>query len=159
MTDMYLKIPGIQGDVTEKSHKGWIAIQSFEFDVEKPLAMLVGRSSNRYSTAPRFSEVSFTKFRDMASPLLLSKVLSNGVLNEVQIDVVTTGKDLSTIESYLFKNVMLSRFRPSQQGIAATEVGQMNYTQLEMSYTARNAQNKLMSPMRTGYNLETAEVC
>lgn len=160
MANIYLHLPGIAGNVSAKGYQNWIALISFQFHIGKNLAMQVGRKNDRYSARPHFSEMEVVKYRDIASPLIFSRLLDNTVLDQVEIHKVMTGSNnLEATEKYMLKDVVISRFESAAGEIADSEVLNFNFTQIELSYSGRNAANKMTSPLRAGYNLETAEVC
>lgn len=159
MGNIYLHIPGIAGNVSAKGYQNWIALTSLQFYIGKNLMMQVGRQNDRYGARPHFSEIEVVKYRDIASPLIFSRLLDNTVLDQVEIHKVMTGDSVEATEKYVLKNVVISRFEPYVGQIADSEILNFNFTQLEMSYSGRNSANKLTSPLRSGYNLETAEVC
>lgn len=157
MSHIYLKILGIAGNVSAKSYENWIAVNHFEFKTVKHLAMLVGRQADRFGARAAFSEFHIMKKRDVASPLLFSHLLSNRVFDQMEIHKITTANTLTSTEKYLLSDVIISHFEASSSG--DFELIQLNYTKFEMSYTGRNSANKLGSPLRSGYDLPSAELC
>jgi type VI secretion system secreted protein Hcp len=54
---IYVQYAGIKGNVTEKGHTDWVAVNSFQFGVGRGIGSPVGKAANRESSAPSISEV------------------------------------------------------------------------------------------------------
>ena len=65
MTTIYMKYEGVCGEVTEKSHKGWVELRTFEFGVGASRT-IKGPTSSAAKGEP-VSEATITKQRDSTS--------------------------------------------------------------------------------------------
>ncbi|GHC69482.1 Hcp family type VI secretion system effector [Limoniibacter endophyticus] len=153
---IYLKIPGITGDVTEQAHKGWIEINNFQLGIHRYIHTEVGRASNREGAHAHVDEITFNKVVDSASPQLAQKALKGGNGDTVQIHFVNVD---GTYEEFTLTNALISNFvKQSADGTSSQEHISLNFTKIEMSYTPRTADNANGSKVRTTYNLEDAKV-
>ena len=69
---IYMKIDKIPGNVTDKKHKGWIELESFNLGVHCPSVMLTGKMTDRQFSLPEFTAPMFTKKLDGSSGALRS---------------------------------------------------------------------------------------
>ncbi len=67
---LYMKIPGIKGDVTAKVYEGWIALGSVGFDVNNTIEMPGFYAREGVGACPQLSEFLLGKTLDSATPLL-----------------------------------------------------------------------------------------
>jgi len=156
---VFLKINGVQGDVTAQGHEGAIAISSFQHQYEQKVSMPVGRPHDRVRSQPEFSQVILTKNMDRSTNALLNYAYSGKVIPQVECHVAMTGDKLSSVAKYVFKNAIISRYDTvvGSHGTPVETIA-LHFTKMETTYLGRNEQNQISTPQVTGYNLETAEV-
>ena len=154
---IFMRIQGIQGNVTAIGHEGTIAIHSMHYVFLQPVSMPVGCPQNRVRSRPEFSEVVLTKSTDDATSSLLSIAYAGKPLSNVQCKVVVTGDDLSALVNYQFSNVIISRYETSVgAGGGPVETVGMQFTRIQINYQGRDRHHKPCSPRVVGYDLETA---
>ena len=81
----------IKGNVTEDGHKGWIALNGFEWGVGRDIASPTGSGANREGSAPSVTVLTISKSSDSASNSLLREALK-GQGAHVVIDFCKTEK-------------------------------------------------------------------
>lgn len=156
---IYMKIDGLDGAVTSKGHENWIQLDSFNAGVNRHVTTEVGRVVNRDASVPSFSEVLVTKRPDKSSPLLFEKACLGNAIPEVLIDICATDSDLKPYSQYRLSKVIISRYHDQSQGQAHSgrELLHLNFVQIEKTFTARDIDNKPLSPVTAGYDLQAAE--
>ncbi len=71
MATMYMKVDGIDGNITAKGHEKWIEIYEFSYAVGRGISSSSpGNQSDREAGTPSFTEVSIRKAVDETSPKL-----------------------------------------------------------------------------------------
>jgi type VI secretion system secreted protein Hcp len=84
--DMFLKMDGIAGESTDEKHKGEIEILSFGWDIAPRSGDLVGRTAKVCA-----HDISFVKYVDKASPLLVSNAIVGTVIPKATLSVRKAG--------------------------------------------------------------------
>jgi type VI secretion system secreted protein Hcp len=108
--DMFINIDGIKGEATDSKHKGEIDILSWSWGASNSGTMQSPGTGGGAGKA-NFNDLSFTKFLDLASPMLL-KACSTGEHIKKSVLVVRKagGKDpldylIITLEDCLISSV------------------------------------------------------
>lgn len=156
---IYMKIDGLDGSVTSKGHENWIELETFSTGLARHVSTEVGRVVNREGSVPHFSEVQISKRADKSSQLLFEKACKGAALPQVLIDICATDSDLKPYSQYKFSKVILSHYNDSAfgQDHGSIEYIMLNFTQIEKTFTPRDIDNKPLSPVTAGYNLQRAE--
>ena len=167
MTTIYMKVDGIEGNVTAKGHENWIGLKSANFDVKRHLSTDPGRISDREGTRPSISEVTITKIMDKSSPLLFGESCVGKAKSEVQIDICQTDSShLNTYAQLTLNNVIISGYEldanhsKKEQNTSAHQYPQekitLSFDKIELRYTPYNDKNEPESPIPSGYDLKQA---
>lgn len=90
--DMFLKIDGIDGEVTAAAHKGWIDIQSWSWGVSQTAGIGAGGGA---ATGRLTGHVSIVKRIDKATPLLFQRCSDGSVLPLVTVELARGGGGLT----------------------------------------------------------------
>jgi len=156
---IYLKIPGINGNVTAEGFQNTIECATFSHGASRAIHTQTGRAQNREYHHPSFHDVLITKSLDKASPLLFQHFCEGKTIPQLEIHQTQSANNTVTYLKYVLHNVMISsRSIASQQGTDPIESIQFNYTKIEETYTPRDSSNQLTSPVTSGYDLEQAAV-
>ena len=153
---IYMKFPGVTGDVTETKHTTWVELKSFEWGVGRIISSSVGSSAERESSAPSISEVVVSKDNDVATGKLMQEALSgNGKL--VQIDFTRTYKDQQEIYLTLeLTNTIISGCAHSSSGDRPTETISLNFTKVQFTTNQMKPDGTQGDPDHVIYDLSTA---
>ena len=165
----YMKIDGIDGNVTAKGLEKTIELKSANFSVKRNMNTKPGATADREGTKPSVSEMVITKEVDSASPRLFGDATVGTTIPTVTISFVNTGKDLAEYHSVILKDVLVSGYELTHNDAASsasegeptnakpTERVSFNYTNIEVKNTPYSKDHKAGSPVSVGYNLETAQ--
>ena len=153
---IYMKIDGIDGNVSAKGHEKWIEISSAQFGLGRSIPMAVGTVSNREASHPSFSEVTMTKAMDDASPYLFQEACT-GTAKNVLVHVTKTGANaLDNIVEYTLEKSMLSSYSISTDGDKPIETISCSYTKIEMKYIQWSEDHTQSSQIPVSYDLGSA---
>ena len=104
----YIKFEGIDGESQSEGHEKWSEIESFRFEVARPVGGTTGIS--RESGKPALGDVTVVKLLDKSSVPLLNAACTSEVIDTVQIHL-TGPSEASTCDSTFYicemKNVMI----------------------------------------------------
>ena len=163
---IYMKIDGIDGDVTAKGHENWIALQSLDFDVKRLLSTDPGRIADREGTRPSISEVTLTKKMDKSSPLIFGEACVGKAKSTVKIDICQTDSNLSPYAQLTLNNVIVSGYQLDATNAGSpnnttehpypVEKATLSFDKIELRYTPYDGQNQAQSPIPAGYDLKQA---
>ncbi|QCN99569.1 type VI secretion system tube protein Hcp (plasmid) [Azospirillum argentinense] len=155
---IYVKYEGIEGDVTHEAHKKWVDVNSMQFGVGRTISTPTGRASNREASSPAISEITLTRDLDKSSTKWFQESVSGSKGKAVQIDLVATGNPGETYMTYKLENVLVSGYSIAANGSGRpTETISLNFTKIEIAYTARDTDNTGAAANRGSYDLATAK--
>ena len=156
----YMKINGIDGDVTARGHENWIELKTIDFSVTRSISTEPGRIADREGTRPLVSEIHLTKKMDKSSPLIFSEACVGKAKPEVLIDICQTSDSLSPYTQLTLNNVIVSSYEmkldPDTSGPYPYEHVRLSYDKIELKYTPYGPDNKPESPIPAGYDLRQA---
>lgn len=150
--DMYLKIPEIPGEAQAEDHKDEIEIYSFSLGaVNTGSTHTGGGGAGKVS----FSDISFTKPLDKASPLLYLDCAKGRHFPKVFLYVRKSGERPTDYYVITLSDVLISSFQTSGAagGDRPTESLSLNFTKIEFSYARQKPDGSLEEPVRTGWDI------
>lgn len=155
---LYMKMDGINGNVTTKGHEGWIDIKSARFSCHRQIKLDVGHGADRETSIPHFNEVVITKHTDISSADLFTHMLKGDAIPTVTLDVCNTADEVSAYVQYHLSDVMISQLNDFIPGASCQplETLSLHYTSIEKRFTPKDHANQAQSPKSAGYNLITA---
>ena len=158
MDDMaiYLKIDGIEGDVTARGHEGWIECSSIQWGVDRGIQSTTETTQQRKPSAPNVSDVTVTTRMNKTTPLLFIEACV-GKPRSVNIDLVQIGEYLQTYMSYKLNSSLITGYSMSTNGDTPMESVSINFTRIEMKYTPYDSSHRAQSPISAGYDISAGK--
>jgi type VI secretion system secreted protein Hcp len=154
---IFMKIPGIDGDVVAKGHEKEIQLTAFQFGVSNPVTSSSGGGAG--SGKVSISDIAVTKIMDKSSPLLFKNIVTGAHIPQVDIYFVKTGSSgLQTYAHYTLKNVILSSYSVSSGGDIPSESVSINFAQIQFEFTPTNPDGSLGTPITAGWDLSLNKV-
>ena len=154
---IYMKIDGINGEVTAKGHEKWIDVTSMQWGVGRSIASAIGSSMNREASKPSISEVNVTKPMDQSSPYLFTEAVV-GKGKKVQIHLCTAGKSLTAYMEYELEDCMISGYSVSGSGDDRPhESLSLSFTKLTMTFIEQDKDGNPTNRIPAVYNMVTGE--
>jgi type VI secretion system secreted protein Hcp len=158
MSNIYMQMKNIEGNVTTANYKGWIELENVEFGIQRELKTRVGMASDRAAITPVFSEVSISKMIDQASNELMLKSCGDKALPEVDIHFCKSDKDSSPFMKIKLSNVMIGRYHTNAaKDTVPYETLTLSFTKIQRTYLGRDGSGSTLSPDVAGYDLEKAQ--
>jgi type VI secretion system secreted protein Hcp len=158
MSNIFMQIQGVEGNVTAPNYKGWIELDGFDFGVERNVSTKVGQMSDREGTTPRFSEVEIIKRLDKASNDLFTKTCGSKAIPQVNIHICSTDSLLTPYAKYALSDVIISAHNTSAAAeTVPQELLSLSYAKIERTYITRDKANKNLAPDTVGYDLVSAQ--
>jgi type VI secretion system secreted protein Hcp len=159
MATMYMKVDGIDGNITAKGHEKWIEILDCSFGVGRGISSTSpGNQSDREAGVPSFTEVSVSKLVDETSPKLFLEACI-GKAKKVLINFCQTGDTVKNYLEFTLTDVLISGYSfQSESGEGhPTESLTFNFSKIEKKYTPYNDKHEPGSPIPAGYDLIAAQ--
>ena len=151
---IYLKIDGVEGDVTESTHKNWVECDSMNWNVSRTLSTKTGQGKDRESTSPHISEIKLTTKMDKTSPVFFSEACVGQGKTAIIHLVQTSPNGVETFMEYTLTNTLVSGYsvsvdednRPKEEII-------LNFTKIEMKYTPWDEAHRPEGSVPAGYDI------
>lgn len=153
---IYLQIDGIQGDATHEAHRKWTDIVALHWDVARQMNTSAGSAANREASEPTISEVVLTKVSDSSSAKLFQEACTGRTGKTAKIHLVTTGNPGDTYIEYILTNTLIANYSVHSSGDRPLETIRLNFTKMDVKYTAYDEKHQPQSPMIASYDLATA---
>lgn len=153
---IYLQLPKIQGNVSDKNHQHWIKLEFANVGGQRHVGMPVGESSGRIHSRVGFSEMQCHKELDQATALIFQHYCSGKVMPKVIMEMTDSQ---GTYLKYELHDVLISSHHVGMDNQQyPVEHFNLNYRTMEMTITPRDASHKAGAPVRAGFDLEKAVV-
>src|SRR5262249_49890033 len=128
----------IEGAVKTGQHKGWINVDSFQLGVGRSITSS-GKGSDRDTSNPSFSEATFSRGSDKASPELFAQAIYGKSLGPATIDFVNVGGPDEPEKVYLqfeLGDAIVSSYSISSGGDRPTESFSLNFVKIRKKFVA-----------------------
>jgi type VI secretion system secreted protein Hcp len=152
----------VKGEVTETAHAGWLGIDSASFGVGRSTNVEVGSGQEkRHRDQPTISDLQISRTYDKASPALFNQAVVGEPAN-ILIDFLEPAKGPDKPpELYLqisLRNCLISNYSIGGGGGGCSESFSLNFTAINIEYTAYDDKDKAISPKAKGmFDLVTAK--
>jgi type VI secretion system secreted protein Hcp len=153
--DAFIKIDGIEGESMDERHAGWIEIQSYDLDINQPVARTASSAGGAGAERADFSPFGFTKLLDKASPNLALACADGTHFDTIVVELCRAGGDKVRFMRYTFADCVINGFNTSaDKGFPEDDVSFV-YGKVEWCYTRQNrAGGHAAGNMVCAWNLE-----
>ncbi len=136
--DMFIKIGDIKGESQDDKHKGEIDVLSWSWGMSNS-GTVVG-SGGAGAGKANFQDLSFTKYIDKSSPVLMQKVANGQHIDEAKLTLQKVGSTPLEFETIILKNVLVTSLSTGGSGgeDRLTENISLNYAEIKVIYTQQN---------------------
>jgi type VI secretion system secreted protein Hcp len=129
----FLRLDGLPGLSTDKTHSGWIQVSSFQWGVCRSTAAASGAGAGKAA----ISEIVVTKTQDSASPKLMQACANGSHFKPVTLDLARPDKQAYYLIT--LTDVVISGYATSSGGDRPTESFTLNFSKVEVKYTPQLA--------------------
>lgn len=152
-SDYLLVLDGIPGESADAQRPQSIEIQSFSFGASNSATVIGGAAG---AGKVSFSDISFTKSLDKASPLLYLQCAQGKHIPRAVLYVRKSGAE-KPLEYYIITltDVLISSVQTIGGGGLPTESFSLNFAKVEFSYSAQKADGSLDAPVKSGWDITT----
>ncbi|UCH89095.1 MAG: type VI secretion system tube protein Hcp [Thermoplasmata archaeon] len=152
----FIKFDGIDGEATDKDHKGWCDLLSFEQSQSVPGKSTTGSSRRRGDVI--MDDVKCTKELDKASPKIAEDMCKGKVHPKVEIHLQATFTDAGRVTYYRydFTNVLITSYTigndPNKQ--YPTEEIKFNFEKIKVTYSETDENGKVLGTVEYSWDVE-----
>jgi len=150
--DIFLFVPGLQGDSLDNRHKGWIDVQNVTWGID------LNNPSSAGAPRPQFQDVVIGKFLDSASPNLATVAASGQRVPSVVIEFWKSGGKLSQLFAKLeLTDVGVTSYASSisAQPSPPVETIKLSYSRFVWSVIPQRPDGTLGAPIVGGWDLRS----
>jgi type VI secretion system secreted protein Hcp len=135
----FVNFGDIKGESTDKDHKDWVMILSYNHAVAQPASVTQKSAGGRSAEAVDHSEFSVVKLLDAATPKLHEAACKGTHIPEVTIELWRAGGDPLKYMEVKLKEVLISGVSTAGNPLGnhgfPTETINMTYGAIEWTYT------------------------
>ncbi len=158
--DSFLKIDGIEGDATDKDHIKWIPLESWSHGVLMPIGGIGSGQQNLSAGKVDFSDFTFSKRVDIATPLLAKYCCQGRVIPSMKLDLCRAinqaGGAKEVFQTYEFKNALVSNV--SNSGSAGTDIPMetvsIRFSEYKSQHKTYSTDGAVANTQRMGWSIE-----
>ena len=137
----YMQIEGIEGEIVEKNHKGWIPVESMDSPIYRSIAEgTIGQNRARGTTS--LGDISVTRQLDKSSVKIQEACAAGTFYPEVKIHFCTSiGKEERVYLEYVLTNAIITGYSFHGMGTGdplPSEDITLNFTSVDWNYTILN---------------------
>ena len=155
----YVKFDGIDGEATDKDHKGWTDLAAFSQLITKPGQ---GTGATRRRGDVVLEDLHCTKELDKSSPKIAEAVCKGKVFPKVEIHLTASYTDSGRVTYYAYelKNVQVVSYDISGSGQAddvPMENFSLNFEEIKVTYTENDSAGKKKGNVEYTWKVQEGE--
>jgi type VI secretion system secreted protein Hcp len=144
-SDIFLKLDGIEGETTQKDHKGEIEIESWSFGMSRPVGGPGGAGARSVGKLC-VTEIALMKLFDKSSPAIITNMVSGKLIPKGTLSFTQNVGD-SSPQTYLtieLTGILISGYQVSGSGgDRSADSISLRYSTAKMSYKPQDNTGKL----------------
>jgi len=158
MSNLLMKFEGCPGNATAEGYKDYIQIQSAQLGVARGISMEAGNLANREASKASLTDAVITLETDVSIIPLFKEACAGVVGKKVEIVTLQTGSG----EPVAYHTVTLSDTLVSSWSFSVDAGGKgfitcaLSYGMIDQCYSNYDKGNKVVSPIRCGYDVAAA---
>jgi uncharacterized protein len=109
--DVFIQIPGMDGESTDDHHRGWIEVTQFDFNVRQKVSQTASSAGGASAERADFSEFGFTNLMDKTSPLLALACAGGTHFDSIVVELCRAGGDKIRLYGFIRPNQFRKRLQ------------------------------------------------
>ncbi len=155
----FIKFDGIDGESTDKDHRGWSELESFSQAIHKPGGSATGATRRRGDVIMK--DLTYSKELDKSSPKIAEAIAKGKVFLKVEIHLTRdAGGERVTYYRYELKNVLVTSYSVGGSSSDSVPVEQisLNFEEIKVTYTEVGADGAKKGNVEYSWKIEEGEV-
>src|SRR5258708_7244859 len=149
LNDIFLKIDGIAGESTDKTHINEIVIDSFSFGVSQ-----TGASTGLGAGKAKINEFHITKAFDKSSPELFLASASGKHIKDMTLAMRKAGGDPQSFLTIKLTDVLVSSYNTFGSGDGVHDSISFVFSKIEIEYRPQKSDGSLGEPVKAGWDVK-----
>src|SRR5215510_11910434 len=153
--DYFLKIDGIEGESTDKSHKNSNQVESFSFGESQTGSASHGIGGGAGEV--QMQDFHFVKKLDRASPSLFLACATGQHIKKAELFCRKAGGKQEEFLKVTLSDLIVSSYQTGGSGgsdLIPLDQISVNFSKLEMEYKPQNDDGSVAGPVKAGYDLK-----
>lgn len=152
--DYFLKIDGVDGESTDKTHKGEIDVMSWSWGESNTGTSAAGGGGGAGKVS--MQDFHFVMQFNKASPKLILACATGEHVKEATLVCRKAGGDQQEYMKIKMSDLIISSYQTGGSSGDVIPVDQiaLNFSKIEVEYKPQKADGSLDSPVKTGYDLK-----
>lgn len=152
--DYFLKIDGVDGESTDKAHKGEIDVMSWSWGESNSGSSAAGGGGGAGKVS--MQDFHFVMQFNKASPKLILACATGEHVKEATLVCRKAGGDQQEYMKIKMSDLIISSYQTGGSAGDVIPVDQiaLNFSKIEVEYKPQKADGSLDSPVKTGYDLK-----
>lgn len=158
-TTTHIKFDGIEGESTDKDHKGEIEALSWSWGVSNAGPSSAGGAGGGSAVGKATpGDFHFMHLYDKASPILAKLCASGKRVKSVVLSVRKAGEGQKDFLKITLTDVIITSVAASAGGDAVMESGALAYAKIAVAYQPQDPRGTLGTPVKFGWDIKTGAV-
>ena len=153
--DCFIKFDGVEGESTNKDHKGEVEVLSWRWDATSP-GQVVSTGAGKGKTVA--GPLSFVHLYDKASPLLAKQCAAGKLFKTVVLTSRKAGEGQKDFLQVSLKDAQVTSIQPSGSDDSITETVALAYRDIEFAYKPQDGKGGLGAEVKFGWDVATSQV-
>ena len=151
----YLQIDKIKGQVTEKEHKDWIAVNSFSFGLANRIVGDPSKQGKLVGGEVSYQDMSFSKETDISSPLIASQCSKGAPIAKIVVHVCEDTDKVEPVVVFTLENCVISSYSMGggSGGGSPSDAIAIAYSKVTMEVTHKDEKAKTKATQKYTYDL------
>ena len=153
----FVNFGDIKGECTDKDHKDWVMIMSYDHELTQPPSVTQKTAGGRSAEAIEHSEFKIVKLLDAATPKLAEAACKGTHIPEVVVELWRAGGDPLKYLEIKMKEVLISGVahngNPKGDNHFPSEVVKMTYGAIEWTYTKQKPDGTAAGQVAAKWNV------
>jgi type VI secretion system secreted protein Hcp len=154
-SDFHIKFDGIDGESTDKDHKGEIEVLSWNWNVSASMSASGGGSAAGKAVPGDFV---FTHKYDKSSPVLAKNCAKGAALKQVYLTARKAGEGQKDFLKVTMKEVFITSVQPASDANDISETVSLKYAAIDFGYKPMDAKGGLGSEVAFSWNMKTGRI-
>lgn len=158
---IFLKWPGIEGEATDASHRGWLDIDNLSWGVQRAITSSPSTSKDRESANAEITDLTITRRMDKASPsLFMAACCGKGQELTLHLTKTGSGRGSEVFMAYTLRNALVSDYRMKARRQPRTRPREqlvISFQAIEAKYTPYDDDGTAEAPIAVGFDTTTNE--
>lgn len=160
--DAYLQIEGIKGESSDQKHKEWLEVSNVMYAIHQPRAESVSIAGGMTSGRADLFPITFKKFADIASPVLLQTCAAGKTISTATFEFMRADSNGNAIPYFRIEleNLLIASITPdSGDGGVITERLQLSYAKIKWQYVRQSIRGGTQGNTSGGWDCSANRVC